>query len=215
MAPDEFVDWTMHVYMFVRKHIKVIAGVTGLVIVIFAGVMGGIYLSEYRANKAAKALYNAQEMLAGSSKQLEALEEVADKYGSTGSGRLALLTLGEELFKKGEYEAAATQFKVLSQKSKNTPLLQVVALHCMAKSLFALGEIEQAAQAYLNASQVPGNLNRDDSLYQAARCYEEMKNFDEARKIHSKVIDTGTNETTKSRSEERLLWLIARESRGS
>lgn len=206
------MGWMMHVIMFVRTNLKFIALAAGVIIVIFVAVYGSIYLKEYRTKQAAEALYKARDLPEGSTEQLEALADVADKYASTGSGHLAMLIRGETFFTKGEYEAAASEFGVLAKKSKSQPFMHVTALHAMARSFFAAGKIEDAAKAYLQAASVPHNLNKDESLYQAARCYEELENIEEAKKLHQKVRDTSTNETAKSRAEERLLWLMAGES---
>jgi len=163
----------------------------------------------YRAGKATGALYAAQRLQAGSGDQQKALEEVADDYSSTPAGRQAMLLSGDILMARGDFTAAQAQFENLAKNSKGNNLLKIAAMHKEAAAERAMGKLEDAAKTYLAAAADPGNLNKEDSFYQAARCYEELKQYDEAAKFYKKVIDQAEESGTKLKSEERLLWLIA------
>lgn len=199
---------------FIRDNYKPVLWVAAIVVLIAAALWGGMSLKEYRAGKASDLLYQARKMQPGSDEQLKALKDVADDYTSTGSGKIAMFMYGEALFEKRDYEGAAREFQVLSKKTAKRPFLRVAAMHKMAESLYAMGKIEDAAKTYLEASSIPENKNKDDSLYQAARCYEDMKDFAQAESMYRKILDTAKDDQTKFHAEERLLWLIANGSIG-
>lgn len=206
---DEFVDWTVHVIRFIRDNYKPVVWGVALVALVAAALWGGIFLKDYRAGKASELLYKARKMQPGSDAQLSALKEVADDYTSTGSGKMAMFMYGEALFEKKDYEGAAREFERLSDKTARRPFLKVAAMHKKAESLYAMGKIEDAAKTYLEAALIPQNKNKDDSLYQAARCYEDKKDFAQAESLYRKIMDTANDDQTKFRAEERLLWLFA------
>jgi tetratricopeptide (TPR) repeat protein len=209
LTQDEFVDWTVHVMRFIRDNYKAVVWVAVFSVLFAALVWGGTAFIEYRTEKASTLLYQARNMQSGSEEQLKAFKEIADDYTSTGSGKIAMFMYGEALYEKKDYENAAKEFETLSKKSKGRPFLKVAAMHKLAESFYAMGKIEDAAKTYVEASSVPKNENIDDSLYQAAGCYEDIKNFAEAETIYRKILDTGKNDRIKFQAEERLIWLIA------
>jgi len=194
---------------FIRDNLKVVSWVLTVAIVLFIIVIGVSRVHAYRAGKATGALYAAQRLQAGSADQQKALEEVADDYSSTPAGRQAMLLSGDILMARGDFTAAQAQFENLAKNSKGNNLLKIAAMHKEAAAERAMGKLEDAAKTYLAAAEDPRNLNKEDSFYQAARCYEELKQYAEAAKFYKKVIESAQESGTKLKSEERLLWLIA------
>jgi len=194
---------------FIRDNYKPVLWGVALVVLIAGALWAGMFLKEYRGNKASELLYKARKLQPGSDQQLAALQKVADDYTSTGSGKIAMFMYGEALFEKKDYEGALKEFEQLSNKTPRRPFLKVAAMHKMAESQYAMGKIEDAAKTYLEAALVPKNEIKDDSLYQAARCYEDMKDFAQAETLYRKIMDTSKDDQTKFRAEERLLWLFA------
>lgn len=166
-------------------------------------------MQTYRTNKANDALYAAQKLAQGSAEQQKALEEISDDYTSTPAGREAMMFLGDMFVARGDFASALPQFENLAKKSKGNGLLKIAALHKVAAAQRAMGKAEDAAGTYLTAAEDFKNLNKEDSLFQAASCYEYLKQYDEAAKLYRRVIDTSPESGIKSKSEERLLWLIA------
>jgi tetratricopeptide (TPR) repeat protein len=156
-----------------------------------------------------KALYETQRRGESSGEQQNELKDIIDHYGSTAAGREAMMVLGNQLYKKGDFAGALEQFENLARKSGGSPLLKIAALHSAASTQKAMGQLEDAAKTYLSAADDAMNLNKSQSLYQAARCYEDLKQYAEAEKLYRKIIDSTEESDAKSLSEERLLWLIA------
>lgn len=192
---------------FIRDNFKIISWVVGVTIVVFVLVVAGNRYQSYRTSKAADALYEAQKS-AGDARQ-RALLNIADDYGGTPAGREAMMMSGDDLFARGDYAGALVQFENLATKGKGNPLMEAAALHKVAATQRALGKIEDAAKTYLSAAGNYKNLNKDESFYQAARCYEDLKQYGEAAKLYKRVIDSQSEGEFKSLSEERILWLVA------
>ncbi len=199
----------MHAFTFVRDNLKVAGWMAGIAAIVLLIVLSGNRIHSYRVNKAAGALYAAQTMAAGSAEQQKALEEMADDYSSTPAGREAMLLLGDIYMARGDIDLAQEKFGELAKKSGGTPLMQIAALHRLAAAQKAAGRTQDAAKTFITAADNLKNLNRPESLYQAGLCYEELKQYDEAAKIYRRVTDSASEGDARSKSEERLLWLIA------
>lgn len=178
-------------------------------ILVFIILIGLNRIHSYRTDKAVKALYAAAKLGPASTEQQKALEEVADDYSSTPAGREAMMILGDQLFARGDFQAALGKYEDLAEHSGGVELLKIAALHKVAATQRALGKIDEAAKTYLSAAEDLKNLNKADSFYQAARCLEDLKQYDGAAKYYKKVIEISADGDTKSQSEERLLWLMA------
>jgi len=202
----------VHVLRFIRDNLKMVIWVASATVVIFVVVVVANRIHSYRSDRAVIALFEAKKMSEGSSEQQSALKEVAQDYGSTAAGQEAMIYLGNQLLKKNDFAGALEQFENLAEKVRGSELLHVAALHRVAATKRAMGNIEDAAKTYLMAASDPKNLEMADSLFQAARCYEELKQYDEAAKLYRRVIDSTNERDAKLQSEERLLWLIANNS---
>jgi tetratricopeptide (TPR) repeat protein len=203
------VDWTVHALRYVRDHFKKILWVAGITVAVFIVVIAINRINSYRMNNAEKVLLAAHNFAPGSAERQKALEALAADYGSTPAGREATMALGDELFARADFYAAVTQYENLVKSAKRLPLMEVAALHKLAKAQRATGRTEDAAKTYLTAAENTGNLNRADSFYQAGFCYEELKNYNEALRLYQRVLDSGAEGDIRSKSEERILWLMA------
>lgn len=203
------MDWTVHAIHYVRDHYKKILWVVGVTFAVFIVVIAVDRIDSYRTGNAERALLAAHDLAPGTAERQKALQDVASDYASTPAGREAMMALGDELFARGDLTAAAEQYESLAGSAKRLPLMEVAALHKLAKAQRATGRTEDAAKTYLKAAENAGNLNRADSLYQAGFCYEELKNYNEALQLYKRVLDSGAEGDIRSKSEERILWLMA------
>lgn len=207
--PDELIHWSVPVISFIREHARLLGWVATVIVLLLIVFIVENRVSAHRMNKSLVAFYKVQMLPQGSEKQQNALKELIKDYGSTSAGREAMILLGNQLFKQGDYAGALEQFETLVKNSRGNTLLMIESLHRVALSQRALNKMEDAAKTYLTAANEPGNLNMVESLYLAAQCYEEIKQYDEAAKIYRRVIDSPVEGNMKSLSEERLLWLIS------
>jgi len=203
------VSWTVHALTFIRDNLKILSWAVTIAVVFFIAIAITSRVHAYRSDQAVKALYEAQKRGEGSSEQQNALKDIIDHYSGTAAGREAMIVLGNQLYKKGDFAGALEQFEKLAKKNKGNSLLKIAALHSVAATQRAMGHIEDAAKTYLAAADDSRNLNKSQSLYQAARCYEDVKQYGEAEKIYRKIIESSEEGDAKSLSEERLLWLTA------
>ncbi len=198
----------MHVIHFIRDNLKVISWILTAALLVFIVVLGVGRWQSYRVKKADDRLFEAQKFALATPEQQKILEEVADDYTSTPAGREAMMALGDQFFARGDFQAALEKYEELQEHSA-VPLMKVAALHKVAAAQRALGKLDDAAKTYLTAAAYPKNLNKADSFYQAAGCYEELKQYDEAAKLYKKVMEISEEGGAKLKSEERLLWLVA------
>jgi tetratricopeptide (TPR) repeat protein len=206
---DEIADWSVHAVHFVRDNLKTVSWVVTVLLVAVIVYFGVGRVLSYRVNKAEKLLYAAELLASGSEVQQKALADIADDYGSTAAGREATMLLGDQLYARGDYQAALDRYEELAAKSGRAELMKIAAMHRAADAQRAMGKLDEAAKTYLAAAEDPKNLNRVDSYYQAGRCYEDLKQYDEAVKLYRKAMEISAESETRSQSEERLLWLMA------
>jgi len=206
---DDFVNWTVHVVLWLKKHWKSAVEIVVVAGVLFAVVIGASGYWKWRSNKAADALYAAQQMASHSEDQMKALESVVDSYLGTAAGKQALMQLGEIYIEKGRFEDAIEGFRKLAGKSRNNPMLFVAAMYRAADAELASGDPAGAAEIYLKVAADPSNIMSADSRYRAALILENSGNLDEALKLYRQVVDEAEeyDAEAKAKSEERLIWL--------
>lgn len=208
---DDFVDWTLHALLWIKKRWKTAAEVVGLAALLFIVVVGAQYYWEWRSTSAAEALYAANSLEANSDGQVNALYKLVDKYSRTPAGRQGMMELGNIYLKRGEYDSAIEQFQMLAGKSRNHPMLYIAAIHKMAEATQFKGDYEAAAETYLKAAADPHNILSQQSRLRAAACLEKAGDYEQAANLYKQIIDESEESDVipKTRSEERLIWLVA------
>lgn len=208
---DEFIDWSMHVMIWVKEHW---AGV--LELVAFAGiavavVIGASAYGKSRAEKAAMALYQAQKLASGSEERATALKGVVEDFPRSFAGKSALMEIGEGQIAKGDSAAAIESLRTLADRSRSQPLFRIAALHRMASAQAAKGEWLLAAETFRKAAADPGNVLALTSELLAGICLERAGDAAAAVQLYQRIIkDAGENDrAVRDASEERLLWLTA------
>lgn len=209
---DEFVDWTMHVIVWLGKHWTTVVEVAAVAIVVFAVIIGADYYSTHKAQAAADKVFELERSGAGEEQRLSELNEIADDYSRTFAGKNALMEEGDLLLKKGEYGEAMERFVALADSSRNLPALRIAALHRLANAQLMDKKPAEAAKTYRKAAADPHNEIALISELLAAACLERAKDFDGASKLYKRIIgDADENDAAVSDvSEERLIWLTAK-----
>lgn len=208
---DDFVDWTMHVLIWVRRHWTTVLEVAALGIVVFAVVVGAGAYSRHRSGAAATKLYEFDKSGAAGEERLAALGDIADDYSRTFAGKSAMMEEGDMLLAKGEYDEAMERFRALADGSRNAPAIRIAALHRLANAELAAGKPADAAKTYRKAAADPHNEISLQSELLAAACLERAHDYAGAAELYRRIIDdAGENDAAMTAmSEERLLWLIA------
>ncbi len=134
-----------------------------------------------------KALYGDSTLAAIGEESL-GLVSIVEEYGGTAPGKRAALWAGDAFFKSGDYESAKEYYDLaLDSDSK---LIKVGANAGVAACLEMEGELEEAAEHYMNAATLttePGTKARYS--YYSALCFEQAGNKEEAEKIYSDIIN--------------------------
>ncbi len=201
----------MQVITWVRENWKTSIEIVAVAIVAVAVILGARAYWTSRSTNGADALYAAEQLEAGSEAQLKALAEVADDYGRTAAGKQAFMRLGDLYLSNQAYDKAQGAFRDLAGHSRNTPMLNIAALHRLADAQLASGDSEAAVGTFLKAAADPHNLLKNTSRLRAGECLEREGKYDEAASLYRQVIDESGEDdlAIAQRSEERLLWLIA------
>ncbi|MBT3182186.1 MAG: tetratricopeptide repeat protein [Deltaproteobacteria bacterium] len=211
-AHDEFVDWTLHTLIWIKKRWKSALEIVGLAVLVFVVVVGATHYWDWRSNTAAEAYYKTSLLKEDSDLRVKALEGVADDYLGTLAGKRALMDLGNIYLKKENYDLAAKKFQLLAGKSRNHPMLFVAAMYKLAETQAASGDAAAAVETYLKVAADPNNLISMNSRFKAAKTLEGVGEYEKAAGIYRQIIDEATEKDffAKDKSEERLLWLMVR-----
>jgi tetratricopeptide (TPR) repeat protein len=206
---DDFATFAERAYAWATVNWRKVVAVSAAFIVVFALALGAYEYRMWKENEGAQALAIATAKQGTA--QVDALGDVATQYSRTAAGREAMLLLGNRWLKEGNSDNALRWFGEAADRARSYPILKTYALH-QAGHLHALaGEWEEAEQAFERASQTKGNMIKMLSIYEEARCLEELGKFDKAISLYEKIIASSDDsaQTVKALSEERLLWLAA------
>lgn len=208
---DEFRDWTFHALVWIKANWQTALEFAVIVAVAFGIVLGASSYWRYRSESAAERLYAAMRLPAFSDEQIEKLKEISASYSRTPAGQRAMIMLGDVFMEKKDYDGAIEQFKKLSGRSRNHPMLMIAALHRCAEALAKKGDAALAAEMYLKAAANPHNLIASWSRYRAALSLEAAGDVSRAAGLYRQVIsDAGEGDAAvRGASEERLIWLRA------
>ena len=209
---DEFVDWTMHVIVWLRQHWTTVVEVAAVAVVVVAIIIGADYYSTHKAQAAADKVFALERSGTDEDQKLAELNEIADDYSRTFAGKHALMEEGDLLLKKGENEEAMERFVALSDSSRNLPALRIAALHRLANAQLIDKKPAEAAKTYRKAAADPHNEIALISELLAAACLEKAKDYKGAEELYKRIIEDADENDSAVRevSEERLIWLTAK-----
>lgn len=209
---DDFVDWTTHALMWVRKHWSTVIEVAALAVVVFAVVVGADAYSRHKAGAAATKLFDLDKGGLAGDERLRGLNAIADSYARTFAGKSAMMDEGDMLLAKGENEKAMERFRTLAEGSRNAPSIRIAALHRLANAQLLAGDPAEAAKTYRKAAADPSNQIALQSELLAAACLERAGDYTGAAELYRRIIDDAgeSDAAMTAMSEERLLWLIAK-----
>lgn len=206
---DDIATFAEKAYAWAAVNWRKIVAVSAAVIVIFLSALGAYEYHVWKEDQAARALAAATGK--EGTTRVDALAAVADRYARTAAGREAMLLLGNRWLKEGNADNALRWFDEVADRTRSYPILKTYALHQIGHLHAQAGDWEQAAQAFEGAAQIKGNMIKMRSLYEEARCLEELGKFGDASSLYEKIIASSDNSAraVKALSEERLLWLAA------
>jgi tetratricopeptide (TPR) repeat protein len=113
------------------------------------------------------------------------LEPVVKKYDGKQGGEIAQFVLARQYMSKGDFKKA---IESLEDVDVNDTYVSVYKLGLMADCNSELGKYQEALDLYLEASEKNENdLTTPSFLFKAALVAEEMKNFEEANELYTRI----------------------------
>jgi len=196
--PDEFVTFWTRVIRFVVQHKrKFVCGAVGVVLL---GVLVSAWTgySQSRERKAALLLATARASLetaraegadpAAGGEALGELREVAGRYGRTKAGWRSRLLLGQILYEKGEYDAAAGFYEELAG-GRGVPVeLRTLAWEGLAYVHEQKGDFPGAAALYEKLVKDGMPYLRPWAWMALGRCYQEMGEPQRAEEAYNRFL---------------------------
>ena len=113
------------------------------------------------------------------------LEEIADNYGSTPSGKVAEYMVGVALLNQGKYQDAIDH---LENFSSDDVMLSAVAIGAIGDAKMELNEVDAAIKFYQKAADINTNsFTTPIYLKKAALAYESKSEFADALKLYERI----------------------------
>jgi len=180
--------------LFLDKHKRSISyGVTGLLVVVAALLGYRHFVAEPQAKEAAELMWKAEHWFEIDSLELAingdgnnfGFDFIADKYGSTPSGRLAHYYLGVIYMQQGEYELAAQHY---GQAKLKDDVLRVMAVGNIGDAYVELGRMNDAAKQFEKAAgMVDNDFLTPLYLMKAGIVHQQQGDWKAAAKAFSRI----------------------------
>ncbi|MFH0893604.1 MAG: tetratricopeptide repeat protein [Bacteroidota bacterium] len=179
---------------FVEKNKKIFIIVIAAIVLVIGGYFGykKFYL-EPKSQEAQEAMFMAEKYFAKDSLKL-ALKgdgvnagfiEIVDNYGMTPSGNLANYYAGICYLRLGQFQNA---IDYLSEFDSDDQMLGPIALGGIGDANLELGNIDQAIEYYIQASEKSvNNFTTPIYLLKLAQAYETQAKFEDAIKIYERL----------------------------
>ena len=204
--------------MFFEKNKKMIGYVGAAIAVLTTAII--TYKMWYipEQNKEAQAqMYMAQSLFDKDSLNLSlkggnynattftGLEEIADNYGSTPSGKVAEYMVGVALLNQGKYQDAIDH---LENFSSDDVMLSAVAIGAIGDAKMELNEVDAAIKFYQKAADINTNsFTTPIYLKKAALAYESKSEFADALKLYERI-QKEYSKSTEARDIEKYIQRV-------
>lgn len=133
------------------------------------------------------------------------LEEIADNYGSTPSGKVAEYMVGVALLNQGKYQDAIDH---LENFSSDDVMLSAVAIGAIGDAKMELNEVDAAIKFYQKAADINTNaFTTPIYLKKAALAYESKSEFADALKLYERI-QKEYSKSTEARDIEKYIQRV-------
>lgn len=205
----EKLDWVHKAILWLKKEwmkivvVSVILTVVGIVIAILN------WHVDNKKEMASELMYKALSDENWENK-IKLLNEITSDFSHYSVSELAAYAAVSELVKNNKADDATAQLEQLV-KQTDCAFLKTLSLFMLADLYLKNNDNEKALESYDRATQVKGNLIKDEALFHKAFVLEKMGKFDDSKKIYEEMIDRLSEDKMglKGRAEERLIWLSA------
>jgi TolA-binding protein len=191
LKQDKLVELAYKAEAFYLSHKNLVLGIAAAIVVVVAGtwlVQTSMQSSRDQENydlTLAKMLYG--------SGQLEESKSGFTKVLSTASGDPAgeaQYFLARIAFEQGDFAQAERQFRKYLDQHSVDDMMDCAALSGLAASLESLGNLEEAAKTYEQAStEYPSEPYSPQGLLEASRLYVKINQPNSAKKLYKTIIE--------------------------
>jgi outer membrane protein assembly factor BamD (BamD/ComL family) len=162
-----------------------------------------LHLFARQANDPQKAATNLKEAIA-------LYKRVVEEYPRTPTAPLAQFSLGNAFLQSNDLDSAIeTYTRFISAYGSNVSLLGLVQQK-LGYAYLLKGDLDQATKTYLAIREIPGAMNRDYALFEAAKLEENRSRPDEAVKHYQELIKTYPNSPLTSEAAMRVKVIEAK-----
>lgn len=176
------------------------------VLVLAAGVVGGVFWFDRQASQNAQELDREAARLltaraTGEPKNADKLlkdaiaqyRQIVEQYPRTATAPLALFHMANRLVEANEIPAAIEAYQRLQLLYASNTVLASLAQQRLAYAYLAKGDREQAAKAFSDIVKTPAALNKDQALFELARLEEAQARPEGALAHYQELIKTYPN----------------------
>jgi len=195
--PDPFLVFVGNAMKFGREYQKQIIAAVGTVVVIALVITGVIYFKNKSEDRAAamlgKALaqYNAIKKDETSFIAYEDLKKkfknIIEKYGSTGSGKAALMNYADLCYLTKNYDEAIKTYNQALKVFENTEF-KSLALSGLAYTYEEKNDYEQAAKYFEMIAEDDAAVMKDQALFNLGLVYEKLGKTELQKKAYNRLL---------------------------
>jgi len=197
MKEDKIGEAMTTALEYAKNHLEVVGGGALAVVIIILAVAMFIQNQARSEDDAVLAFDSAQGLYIQAAnpqdlqKAMAQFDNVSKRYGSTSSGRQALLYLGLCYRRLAAYDKAIPCFRSFLGKGERSDLLRAAGEEALAASYEDKGDLREAGKLY---TEMAGHFASDPltasrALISAGRCYAALKDYPQARKCYQEVLE--------------------------
>lgn len=191
LREDEFVERVMQAVDYVRQRYQLFVG--GLVVVV-ALILVINYIIDAQEEARGEAATKLGEMMiadqeGNAAEALRLAQELIGAYAGTPAAAQGTLILANRYYAEGNYTEARRLYDQYLDDYGQNELLVYTAWSGIAACLEAQGQTQEAARKYQEfATSHPGSVQAALSLWEAARCYEQLDDQATRKGIMEQII---------------------------
>ncbi|HLZ34752.1 MAG TPA: tetratricopeptide repeat protein [Nitrospira sp.] len=198
------------------------------VLVLAAGVVGGVFWMDRQASQKAQDLEReATRLVMGRptndpakaesllKQAMTQYRQVVDQYPRTASAPLALFHLGNAQVQANDLPGAIETYQRFLLLYGSNPSLAELAQQRLAYAYLLKGDRDQAAKAFTAIVNSPGALNKDQALFELARLEESQSRPEGALAHYQELIKSFPNSLYTSEATIRTKVMDTKKSRES
>lgn len=157
-----------------------------------------------------RAASDPQKAAANLKEAITLYQRVVNEYPRTPTAPLAQFSLGNAYLQSNDLASAIEAYnRFISTYGTHVSLLGLV-YQKLGYAYQLKGDLEQAVKAYLTILEIPGAMNRDHALFEAARLEENRSKPDEALKHYQELMKTYPNSPLTSEAAMRVKVMEAK-----